>query len=247
MKTAATINLLHTAVALPDLQIDQAMDIAEIPQSFNEKRLSAFISHLSGDPALAGKLTAQERYYYLLNHQAVAKNNFSDNSHLDEHVIDTIESEVPEHQQVGDMLIHHLRGAHACVLEGICENAYDWVRGRMACQISGDLTSVIGGDADTATWDALPASMTDAALNDVIQERVGFLAALSVDNFNLLFDAYYSGDQALAHFVVLGCDNNGLTVMNQVKKGGDGHSEPSRFLTLDNLQGIAKVLAECLA
>lgn len=246
METTLDVQLLETNVLLPDLQIGQAMDIAKIPVAFNEKRLSAMISHLTDDPILAGKLTAQERYLILLNHQAISQSQHSDTGDIERYVIPTVQADVPQRHQVGDMYVNHLLGAHVVVLEGICENVYDWIIGQMACQLSGDISSVIGGDSsDNLKWDVIDAGMTENEINEAIQGRIEFIETLGAnDDFNILHDAYSIGVDALSHFLILGCENKGLTVISQ---GGDGSNEPSRFLTLDGLQGIARVIAECVA
>lgn len=244
METTLDAQLLDTSVLLPDLQIGQAMDIAKIPVAFNEKRLSAMISHLTGDPSLAGKLTAQERYFILLSHQAISQSQHSDVNDIDSYTIPTVQADVPQRHQVGDMYINHLLGAHVVVLEGICENVYDWIKGQMACQLSGDLSSVVGGDSDGLKWDVIDAGMSDNEINEAIQKRSEIIDELGANgNFNILHDAYSVGVDALSHFLILGCENKGLTVVSQ---GGDGN-EPSRFLALDGLQGIARVIAECIA
>ena len=244
METTLDVQLLNNSVLLPDLQIGQAMDIAKIPAQFNEKRLSAMITHLTDDPTMASKLTAQERYFILLSHQAVAYSQHSDSNDIDQYVITTVQSDVPDRHQVGGMYINHLLGAHVVVLESICENVYDWIVGQMACQLSGDISSVIGGDSDDLKWEVITHDMSDNEINDLIQERIKFIETLNANgNFDTLYNSYSLGVDALSHFLVLGCENRGLTVIEQ---GGDGNNEPSRFLALDHLQGIARTIAECL-
>jgi len=247
MTTALTVQLLQGDLSLPDLEIGQAIDIAHIPQKYNEKRLSAMITHLSGDADIASRLTAQERYYILLSHQSTTQHSYNGESVNEDYLIDTVQSDVPASYQVGDMVINHLRGAHVVVLEGICENVYDWLCGQMACQISGDLSSIVGGLDEALVWQEPPATMTDDELNQIIQERVRFIGKLSASRhhvFNELVEGYNAGMNQLAHFVALGNENKGLTL---IKQGGDGINEPARFLTLDHLQGAAKQLAECVA
>lgn len=245
METTLDVQLLNNSVLLPDLQIGQAMDVAKIPAQFNEKRLSAMITHLTDDPAMAGKLTAQERYFILLSHQAVSQSQHSDTNDIDQYAIPTVQSDVPIRHQVGGMYVNHLLGAHVVVLEGICENVYDWIVGQMACQLSGDIASVIGGDSDDLKWEVITHDMSDNEINALIQDRIKFIEKLNANgNFDTLYNSYSLGVDALSHFLVLGCENRGLTVIGQ---GGDGNNEPSRFLTLDGLQGIARIIAECLA
>lgn len=243
MANSLSIQLLNSQLNLPDLTIDQAMDMALIPQEFNEKRLSAMIGHLSGDDTLAGRLTAQERYYILLSHQIAMSSQYSSEVDNENYLVNTIQKDVPTVATVGDAYINHLLGAHVTVLEGICENVYDWLRGQMACQLSGDMSFFIGGDDEAYKWDALDAGMTDEALNETIQARVSLIGQLTTDRFNDLEAAFTSGVNQLEHFVVLGTDNKGLTL---IKQGGEGIDEPARFPPLDALQGAARIIAQCL-
>ena len=244
MTTSFTLQLLNEEVVLPDLTIDQAMDIAQIPQAFNEKRLSAMIGHLSGDNSLAGRLTAQERYYFLLSHQIAMESNYSQEVGNSDYLVYTVQNEVPNTAVVGDVVVGHLYGSHACVLEGICENVYDWTRGQMACQLSGDLAFFIGGDDEAYKWEPLDPALKDNELNEIIQTRVKLIGSLSPKRFNDLEEGFTNGINQLAHFVVLGQDNAGITI---IKQGGEGAGEPSRFLPLDTLEGAAYQIAECLA
>lgn len=244
MDNSVTLQLLRQTVILPDLTIGQAMDIAQIDQDFSEKRLSAMIGHLSGDKTLAGRLTAQERYYILLSHQIVMQSQYSNEVGNEDYLIQTIQSEVPEMATIGSAYVNHLLGAHVCVLEGICENIYDWLAGQMACQMSGDLSFYIGGDDPAFVWDVLPATMTDEELSEVILARVNLINGLSTDRFNDLEDAYSSGVNQLEHFVILGSGNKGLTV---IKQGGEGIGDPARFPPLEALQGTASIIARLIA
>lgn len=243
MDTTITLELLEQKIIMNELTIGQALDISKIPEKYNEKRISAMIGHITGDLELAGTLTVQERYYFLLNHQALSDSDYSGANNIDEYKIETLPLEVPKTYQVGDMYISHLYGAHACVLEMICEHVADWMIGQMACQLSGDISFFIGGD-ERIVWDELPATLDEATLNNTIQERFELLSNLSVADFNELADAYNGASAQLTHFLELGCDNSGLTVM---ARGGAGNDLPARFCALEYLQGVAARLSECLA
>lgn len=244
MSTTLSVQLLNRELTLPDLTIGQAIDIAQIPQEYNEKRLSALIGHMSGDPLLAATLTVQERYYLLLSYQAVSSHSYSDESSIEDYSIETLQSEIPDAHQIGDIHVQHLRGAHVCVLEGLCENVFDWLCGQIACQLYGDLTSVLGDVADSLTWDQALSTLTDNELSSMVKERYEFIKGLSANTaFNDLVETYHKAVFHLEHFVELGCDNQGLTL---IKQGGAGTVEPARFLTLDHLQGAAARIAKCV-
>lgn len=247
METTLTLQLLHQEIVMPDLTIGQAMDIAHIPQEYNEKRLSSLIGHISDDITLAGKLTAQERYYFLLNHQSISDHDHAQSRSNDSYYIPTIPLEVPENNEIAGLFAQHLRGAHTCIIEGLCENVFEWLCAQMACQLYGDLTAAIGASDSDLQWDVCDISLGETRISQMIQERVEQIKKLSATNtnqFDDLVNAYSQAIQPLAHFVDLGCDNTGLTVM---KQGGDGDNMPARFLTLDHLQGAAARIAECLA
>lgn len=246
MKTTLSVQLLNCEITLLDLDIGQAIDIAQIPQEYNERRISALISHITDDPMLAASLTVEERYYLLLNHQAVSDHGYKEDSANQDYFIDTLQSEVPESYQIGDMHIQHLRGAHACVLEGLCENVFEWLCGQMACQLYGDLASVVGGSDENLMWDQVLSTSTDNEITKIVNDRyevIKKLSATSSSAFNELANAYNKGSAQLMHFVEMGCDNEGLTL---IKQGGAGVVEPARFLALSHLSGTAARIAECV-
>lgn len=246
MKTTLSVQLLNCEITLLDLDIGQAIDIAQIPQEYNERRISALIGHITDDPKLAASLTVQERYYLLLSHQGVSDHGYNDDSSNQDYLIDTIQSEIPDNYKIGEMHIQHLRGAHACVLEGLCENLFDWLCGQMACQLYGDLRSIVGGSDKNLMWDQVLHTATDNEITKIVTDRyevIKKLSATSSSAFNELASAYDKGCVQLMHFVEMGCDNEGLTV---IKQGGAGTVEPARFLALGHLSGTAARIAECV-
>ena len=247
MQTAIDCELLNTTVSLPDLTIGQAMDIAKIPERLNEKRISALIAHLSGDAQLAGRLTVQERYYVLLNHQMIANNKYSEQGDQSRYIMPTIQSEVPENASHSDLAVslQHLRGKHVCVLESQCESLYDWLCGQMACQLHGELPIGINEDGSSAVelWEPISTELTESEINKIMQERVGRINDLPEHVFNYLVSIYNSLSFELSHFVDISHDDEGVTVLPYDAEGLSG-TEPARFLALAALRGTAKRLAE---
>lgn len=232
------LQLLENTVPMPDLTIGQAMEVAKIPERFNEKRISALITLVTGYPELADKLTVQERYYFLLNQQALSQNKYAAESNLSEYLIDTVESLVPkeyldEETQIG---VQHIRGAHVCLLETICENLFDWTCGLMACQLFGNLSSIVGGDM---VWDKLDDSLTQNELNKQVLERAKTISDLSEFDFNNLAELFDSLISNLSHYVDTSIDNKGITVIGEVA----GEYVPARFQALFELRGHARQLA----
>jgi len=232
------LQLLEHVVPIPDLTIGQAMDIAKIPERFNEKRISALITLLTGYQGLADQLTVQERYYFLLNQQALSQNKYSAESNLSEYVVETVESMVPKENldETTGIGVQHIRGAHVCLLEAICENLFDWTCGLMACQLFGNLSSIVGGDM---VWDKLDISLTQNELSKQILARAETLSNLSEFDFNNLAELFDTLILNLSHYVFTSIDNKGITVIGEVA----GEYMPARFQALFELRGHARQLA----
>ncbi|MCC3344501.1 hypothetical protein [Psychrobacter sanguinis] len=236
--TAMQLQLLEQKVPMPDLTIGQAMDIAKIPERFNEKRLSALIALVTGDSELADHLTVQERYYFLLNQQALSQNKYAVDCDMSEYFLDTDESAVlqeylDEKTKIG---VQHIRGSHVCLLETICENLFDWTCGLMACQLFGDLSSIVGGGI---SWDKLDAGMKQSDMNREVLARAEFISNLSEFDFNNLAEMFDNYVFMLSHYVDTSIDNKGITVIKEVA----GEYVPARFQALYELRGHARQLA----
>lgn len=232
------LQLLETKVNMPDLTIGQAMEIAKIPERFNEKRLSALITLITNDNELADKLTVQERYYFLLNQQALSQNKYAQQTDLSEYFIETNEQVVPSEylDESTGIGVQHLRGAHVCLLETICEDLFDWTCGLMACQLFGDLSSIMGGDM---VWDKLEAGMLQSELNREVLTRAKTISELSELSFNNLAGFFDSATAHLIHYLDTSIDNKGITVVKEV----DGEYMPARFQAISELRGHARQLA----
>ncbi|WP_296405027.1 hypothetical protein [Psychrobacter sp.] len=241
--TALNLQLLKQKVPMLDLTIEQAMSIAKIPERFNEKRISALITYTTGDSALADTLTMQERYYVLLNQQALSHNKYALEDDFSDYYIDTIESEVPDEYFDKDIGIgvQHIRGGHICLLETICEDLFDWTCGLMACQLYGDLSALLGGEG--IVWDQLDAQMPSNELNQHVQSRVRLIGQLNELAFNNLSETFDYLVAPLTHYLETSIDNNGITVLKEV----NGDYQPARFPALSHLQGHAKQLARYIA
>ncbi|MDO5769005.1 MAG: hypothetical protein Q4P13_05830 [Psychrobacter sp.] len=250
MNTAIDIQLLNRKLILPDLSIGQAIDIAKIPERFNERRISALIDHLSGEIGLAETLTVQERYFALINYQMLANHRYSEDRNYEQYLLPTIENEVPEvfdHPEL-PVSIQHLRGRHAVVLESKCEDIFDWLCGQMACQLYGEWPAQLTKDTEKE-WEPLDLTMTENELSAKIFSRYELiidLPALNDGSFNEMFDVYAMMQWQLTHLVDISNDNNGITILPSIK-GGDGDFEPARFHPLADLEGTAKRLAELVA
>lgn len=256
--TTMQLELLNNKkIPLPDLTIGQAMDIAKLPAKFNEKRIGALISYLTGNHELALEMTAQERYYTLINHLSIADNKYIEDIDYSRYFLNTNTSKVPDFADIDGVKVHHLLGQHLELLEQKCENVFDWLSGVIACQFSGNIGELLGFDEgdEAGDWQWQPLNkdslinINNHELNELIMLRFNLLSNLNEFQYNILADIYYIAIAQLAHFVELSFDNNGLTVITQSEnqeQGGDGDNKPVRFLSLTHLRGISKSLAECL-
>lgn len=245
--TMKTVTLLKHTLPLNDLAIGQAIDIAKsFPESRNEARIGALIGHVTGDSTLARSLTVNERYYFLLRHQAAIQNPYTASTFdIDDYVRQSVQSDVPEKAAITDAAyVGHLYGAHVQVLEQKCENAADWLNGQMICQLYGDISSILGGD-DDIHWDKIPATASEEEINKAIEERLPMLNKLSANNqYNDLALAFMDTYSQLDHFVTLGLGTDGLLVHGADDTQGGAGIKPRRFLCLSAIGGIAgKIIA----
>ena len=235
-----TVSLLHDTVQLNDITFNQAIDIAKsFPQARNEARIGALIGHVTGDSQLARRLTASERYYFLLRHQDATQNGYTEKRfNIDDYVMpNTVQSDVPDSVPINDDLhIGHLYGAHVQVLEQKCENAADWMNGQIICQMYGNISSLLGGDEEVY-WEKIPASASDAEINEAIEERLPFLSERSANSeYNDLAQVFSEKVLQLDHFVNLTVHTDGL-VVDCVEEGKG--IPPRRFLCLSAIGGVA--------
>lgn len=210
MWNASPITLRKNSVFLHELTIGQAMQIAKIPQSMNEARLSSFIGFVCHDDSLALDLTAQERYFILLNYLSLAQNDYVLNLEDGAFFINKNPKESPDKVSIDGLNVTHLSGRMAMVLEKKCENIYEWLVGQMACQISGDVGALLG--FEDMIWENLPDD--EYAIDEWVGQRFEQVENLSQSQFERLAEVYFLGCDKLSHCVKLGMDNEGLTLLS---------------------------------
>ncbi len=254
MKTSIQLELLKSKIPLHDLTIGQAMDIAKIPPIYNEKRISALITHIVDDSDLASYLTVQERYYILLNHLSLSNNKYIDvDSDYSEFFIGN-KGKIKHNEKIElqqELFINHLLGSHIEVIEMQAEeNTFDYIAGAMACQLSGNLAKVLQFDNDIEQWQwqTLDVKFLEKSnseqLTDILIERFRLIENLDSYQFNLLCDAYYLGVEQLQHFVEPYFFYDGIALLSQDEQGGAGEKMPVRFHSLTFLRGTAGHIAE---
>ncbi|MDO4440560.1 MAG: hypothetical protein Q4B81_00070 [Moraxella sp.] len=208
------IELRKQSVLIRELTIGEAMQIAKIPQSMTEARLTSFIGFVCDDDAIAHKMTAQERYYVFLHYLSLAQNDYVFNVDDDTLFLTTNPKDVPDTAVIDGITVSHLTGRQVMVLEGKCENAYEWLAGQMACQLTGDIGTLLG--VDGMMWVDMPDD--EQSIGEMVDERFEQIQNLPQSQFEKLAQVYFVGCDELAHCVRLGVDNDGLTLLSD---GGD--------------------------
>lgn len=246
MEATLGIDLLKQPFTVKQMTVGNALAIASVKVKYNERRISLMIDEMADKKGFSATLTAQERYFILLSHHALANNDFVENDavKLPENYLidDTMPSDVPECYQLNEIKICHLYGRHLDILDLLHQNGAEWYNGQMACQIVGDISHIIGGDTDE--WHELTVDMPENEIRAEIIRRVHFISSLSVNTYESLANTYNIGLVQLTHFVSMGVDNEGITLMAQ--RGGEA-GKPERFCPLEGLRGTIQQLTELIS
>lgn len=246
MEATLGIDLLNQSFEVKQMTVGDALAIASVHTKYNERRLSVMIDEMSDRHGLSATLTAQERYQILLSHHALSDNTFVDSglskTPSDYFISDTKPSEVPKYYEIDGIKVGHLYGRHLDILDMLHENGAEWYNGQLACQVIGDISHIIGGDSDE--WDELTVEMPEAEIRAEIIRRIKFINKLSTDKFEALANFYNDSVLQLAHFVVLGVDNEGITLIAQ---RGARKGDPERFCPLERLRGTIEQLTQLIS
>lgn len=239
MLNATPLTLRNESVYLKELTIGEVIEIAKIPEEMNELRINAFLSYVCDDKSIAYRLTVQERYYILLNYLTVSQSNYMDS-------LDVLPF-LMEKKQADDFVfydgiyIKSIYGNEVSALQKKCENAYEWLAGQMVFGIYGDVGRLFNCD-DPMIWHDSHL-MDDNRLDDELKNRFDFINNLTDSQFNLLYDLYQKGQEDLSHFVELGLDNDGITLLG---KEGSGAYQVGRFRPLEMVSGVVRELVNVI-
>lgn len=244
MFNSLPIQLRHEQIYLKELQIGQIMEMAKIPQELNELRMNSFLAYTCQDDSIAMRLTLQERYYILLNYLAISNNDYMINTDVSEFFIQS--KTALDMTCIGGVYISQLLGSHATLLQSKCENIYEWLAGKMACQLSGDLTAFFGDEQNPVIWESLPTDNHDN-LESVFRSRFEMINRLTDSLFNQLTDVYYQGCDNLRHLVDISVDNDGITLLGNSQNQGGGDIHIARFRPTTALSDISKRLSQLIA
>lgn len=210
MWNASPVKLRNKSVFLRELTIGQAIEIAKIPESMNEARLTSFIGFVCDEDAFG--LTVQERYFILLNYLTMAQNDYVLNIDDDRYFLPVLTAD--DEVSVDGLVVRQMTGRQAMVLETKCENIFEWLCGQMACQLVGEVGAYVG--VDETSWEALPDE--EYGIDEMVAKRFEWIHNLTQEQFDKLAAVYFAGVDKLAHLVQIGFDNQGLTLLSV---GGD--------------------------
>ncbi|WP_019518711.1 hypothetical protein [Faucicola boevrei] len=244
MFNSLPIQLRHEQIYLKELQIGQIIEMAKIPQELNELRMNSFLAYTCQDDSIAMRLTVQERYYILLNYLAISNNDYMINTDVSEFFIKA--KTAPDMASVNGVYVSQLLGSHAILLQSKCENIYEWLAGKIACQLSGDLTHFFGDEQNPVIWEHLPTDNQDT-LENVFRSRFEMINRLTDSLFSQLTDIYYQGCEKLRHLVDISVDNDGITLLGNSQNQGGGDIHIARFRPTTALSDISKRLSQLIA
>ena len=234
------IQLLNRQVFIQENTLEKTMEVARIPESLNEARLSSFIAFITGDNNLAGALTIQERYFILLNYLALSASNYSAVGDYSEFFIE--QQTAPDFVESNGIYVGHLYGSQVMQLEHSCENTYDWLCGQIAMQCYGDMSKIFGSGV---VWEKIESFEKDY-LSKTLQSRFEMIGQLGDSSpcFPLLVSAHEAGCLALNHLVETNIDKKGIVLKSQ-NPGGDANKCFARFRALNHVHPIIKQLIKC--
>lgn len=211
----------------------EALQLARMPEQLLEARLSRFLGFVLDDESLARALSVQERYYLLMQYLSVQNGSpLATNADYGRYLLKTSQRE-PWQSSIAThgLIVSHLTGNQAEILETLCEDVADWVLGAMAFQCS----------LAAGQWPPLP---PESAKNDdhanIMRQRIAILENMDQSAFNSLYDHYLVTCDRLSRFVRTGFDAMGVTVL------GGADDAPARFRAAASLNGIIERLGRCL-
>ncbi len=243
MFNSIPIQLRHEQIYLKELLVGQIMEMAKIPQQLNELRINSFLAYTCQDDSIAMRLTVQERYYILLNYLAISNNDYMINTDVSEFFIKA--KNAPDMASMNGIYTSQLLGSHVTLLQSKCENVYEWLAGKIACQLSGDLTHFFGDEQNPVIWEHLPTDNQDT-LENVFRSRFEMINTMPSSLFEKLTDVYYQGCEQLRHLVDISVDNDGITLLGNSENQGGGDMNIARFRTDTVLPDICKRLSQLL-
>lgn len=234
MITFAPLRTKRVSVTLRELELGAARSICRLPADLHEATTTEFLRHVAADakaptPAYVTDprlWTVEERarvVCHYLSHVSDAGADFTvgDDGKLSHYLRFDADLNVSEvrlgHIAGVDRVMRPLLGAHAELLERMCESRGDWLVGMMACQVYA---------VDEEVPDFL--SATDIALLEWGKARLDTFNKLAESDFHAIREAWLRGSRDLEHFFVTGADDKGIVFWpQQLEEAGPKY--PARF------------------
>lgn len=197
MQSVQPLFLNGTAYTVNELNLGQAIEIAQIPTDRHERKISAILTAILGGQIDPYELTLQERHYALMKY--IERHQATFGYDIDFGIFEK-EGMAQESVEVDGYTFRHLNGYECEALEQYASNYLDWVLGSIALQISGEHIAPM-----------IPATSIDFAKN-IIRSRVQELYALDLATSEQIFNSYYVAMDELNHLIRYGFDDKGVVV-----------------------------------
>lgn len=231
-----------------ELTIGEAIAICKLPGHRHELVASEFLRRIADGATAptAGYVTdprfwtVQERALLVCHYLAQVSGTDPDISvgesgRLSDYVVFDSDLKV-DSVDVGEVagkrrVVSPMLGAHAEILERLCQSRGDWIIGAMACQISSE---------DDAPVDIT--TMGDVQLLGYVQDRMEAVRSLPESDFEALLGAYsMAASRELNHFFAINFDDGGAVFEPQTDREA-GPQNPARFLAISCVSGAARRL-----
>lgn len=215
MLTFETTTIGTTTYVPQELTINDCLKVAVVGQQLNEKRLSVFLTGMLSDEKLPLRMTAQERYYFLLKYAEKQGNSLlAIDMDLSACYLPAGLEWKTQITQNG-VTVQQLNGRCAEFLESKCKNAIEWLACMMALQLAHDKHQELAVLPDL--------NAEDAVFEQQFMQRLDYIKKLPQSEFELCYEDFAPLNQQLFSLVSLTVNNSGLVI----ERGAD--DAPVRF------------------
>jgi hypothetical protein len=231
-----TVQISGKSVQLHELTFNAGIKVSRIPFSQNEHRITVFLQHVLNDQDLPLQITAQERYFLLLNYldnqQGTLTQTPIDCKPYMQHIQPTSllsdDASQPafattaEYEQTK---IRLMTGRDAELLEKSCVDLADWLIGSMALELDHpDMPAIHAPDCDSDV------------LRDSLINRAGYLKNLPQAQFDAFYAAHNHLHNQTAILCRLSLDDDGIILL------GGTDDAPMRFRPSTSFIGVVAEL-----
>lgn len=233
MLTFDPVPVGNNTYQMQEIIFNDSLKVAAIDKSRNEKRISAFLSHVLANAELPLKMTVQERYFLMLKYVEKQSNTlFSSDTDFSACFLNADSPWLPE-RTINGITVRQLTGREAEYLEEHCTNAAEWIACMLAFQISYDGHEKLSELPDR--------SANDSEFIKQFSERLEFLKKQAQSDFDLIYQDFITLNNQLFTMLHLNVSNQGLVI----SRGAD--DAPLRFCTTTAFFGIVKELDQSFA